>query len=315
MSTAPLYPSFTTTYHHDQYPAIDPRQPALDCSGKYIFITGGGSGIGQAIAIAFAQAHAAGITLLGRTQAPLDATAVTIHQVSNGRTRTFVVLADIMWQPQVASALASATAHFDNHVPDVLVNNAGGLHGVGSLTDVALDDFWRSFELNVKGPLIVAQTYLRANARHSPDAARTVINIPSGAAHLPYAPGACAYATAKLASAKIAEYLHHENPSWNVFNMQPGVVRTNLSKGMTRPLPDSADLAGGLAVWLATQARARVFNGRFLWANWDVDELLAIGEEIQKRDLLTLTLKGWAEDVSAEELKQRAASVAQKSVD
>lgn len=39
---ARLYPSFTPTYHNDQYPAIDPPQPHLDCSSKIVLITGAG---------------------------------------------------------------------------------------------------------------------------------------------------------------------------------------------------------------------------------------------------------------------------------
>lgn len=215
----PLYPSFTPTYHHDQYPTIDPTQPSLSCSGKVILITGGGTGIGKAIALAFAKANAQGIALLGRTQSTLDETADEIRRI-NPATDVFVAVADITLQPQVQAAIDATISHFHTHVPDVLINNAGGLSGRGPLIDVDLTDFWRAFDLNVKGPLTVTQAFLRANRQHSPDTFRTVINIPSGAAHLPYAPNAAAYSCSKLASAKITEYLHHENPSWNVFNMQ-----------------------------------------------------------------------------------------------
>lgn len=306
---APLYPSFTKTYHHNQYPAIDPIQPALNCSKKIVLITGGGRGIGKAIAIAFAQAHAKGIALLGRTKSTLDETAVEIRESTSGGTDVFPVTADIMKQSEVEAAMESTINHFGGRVPDVLVNNAGGLHGIGNLTDVDIDDFMKAFDLNVKGPLTVLQTYLRANRKHSPDTPRTVINLPSGAAHLPYAPTACAYGTSKLANSKITEYVHHENPTWNVFNMQPGVVATDLARQVGRKAPDSPELPAGFAVWLAAHPNARELNGKFVWANWDVNELLEMKDEIQKKDLLTLTLKGWADDLNAEELKRRAASV------
>ncbi|KAK5730573.1 hypothetical protein LTR15_000510 [Elasticomyces elasticus] len=308
MAPPPLYPSFTSTYHSDQYAAIDPAQPSLDCSNNTVLVTGAGRGIGKAIAIAFAQANAQGIALVGRTLSSLDDAAKEIKQV-NANVEVVVVTADITDSTQVQAAMDTIVDRFGD-VPGVLVNNAGGLHGMGPLIDADLDDVWKAFELNVKGPLNVTQAYLRAYRTHSPDTPRVVINIPSGAAHLPYAPGAAAYACSKLASAKLTEYLHHENPEWSVFNMQPGVVATDLARKAGRKAPDTPELPAGFAVWLATQPEAKaVLNGRFIWANWDVTELLGRRDEILSKDLLTLTLKGWGEDVSAEEMKRRAVSV------
>lgn len=306
---ATLYPSFTPTYHNDQYPAINPTQPSLECSGRLVLITGAGRGIGKAIAVAFAKAHAQAVVLIGRTKATLEQTAAEVKQASGGSTKVFVATADIVVQSQVEEALDSAIEHFGGRVPDVLVNNAGGIHGIGNLTDVDIGEFMKCFDLNVRGPLTVVQAYLRANRKHSPDTPRTVINLPSGSAHLPYAPTAAAYACSKLANAKMTEYLHHEHPSWNVFNMQPGVVDTDLARAAGRKAPDKPELPAGFAVWLAAHPDARELNGKFVWANWDIDELLEKKVDIQKRDLLTLTLKGWAENENAEDLKQRAASV------
>ena len=306
---APLYPSFTVTYHNDQYPAIDPSQPALDCSNKIIFITGGGRGIGKAIAVAFGKAHAKGIVLVGRTKWTLEESAAEVKQASGGSTDVFTTTADIIVQSQVQEAMDTAIQHFGGSVPDVLVNNAGGILGLGNIVDLEIDELMQCFDLNVKGPLTVVQTFLRANRKLYPDTPRTVINLPSGGAHLPYAPTAAAYSCSKLANAKIMEYVHHENPSWNVFNMQPGVVETDLARSVGRKAPDKPEMPAGFAVWLASNPNARALNGKFIWANWDVNELLEKKDEIQKRDLLTLTLKGWAEDMNAEDLKSRAASV------
>ena len=309
---SPTYPSFTPTYHHDQYPAIDPTQLDLDCSGKIVLITGAGAGIGQAIAVAFAKAHAKAIVLLGRTRSTLEHVAGEVKTASNGKTVAFITTADITSQSQVQAAFDSAIDHFGT-VPDVLVNNAGGLVGIGSLIDVEIDEFMKAFELNVRGPTTVAQTFLRACRKHAQETPRTVINLPSGAAHLPYAPTAASYSCSKLANAKLTEYLYHENPSWNVFNMQPGVVQTELARQAGRKAEDKPELPAGFAVWLAAHPSARELNGRFIWANWDINEVLERREEIQEKDLLTLTLKGWAEDFNAEDLKRRAASVARNA--
>lgn len=115
----PTYPSFTPKYHHDEYPAIDPTQAALDCSQKVVFITGAGSGIGEAIAIAFAKAHAQGVVLLGRTQSTLDHTAEKVKAASDGRTKTLVTVADVTDQTQVQAAMELAIQHFGDRVPDV----------------------------------------------------------------------------------------------------------------------------------------------------------------------------------------------------
>lgn len=296
------YPSFTPTYHHNQYPAIDPTQPSLNCSGKIVLITGGGRGIGQAIAVAFAKAQATGIALLGRTKSALDETAAKVQESSNGKTDAFVVTADFTVKHQVKQAFDSTIEHFGS-VPDVLVNNAGGFAGTGHIGDVDIDEFMKTYEMNVRGPLTVMQTFIQATRKEPQDKPRTIINLPSGAAHIPYAPTMSAYGTSKLANAKLTEYVHHEYPGWNVFNMQPGVVATELARRSGRKAPDAPELPAGFAVWLAASPDARKLNGRFIWANWDINEVLERVDEIEKRGLLLLSLKGWAEEYSDEDLK------------
>lgn len=235
-----------------------------------------------------------------------------MKEASGGKTDVLVVTADIMVQSQVTDAMSSIISHFNGTVPDVLVNNAGGMIGLGTLTNVDIDEFMKAYDLNVRGPLTVLQTYLRANAHHSPDTPRTVINMASGAAHLPFTMTGGSYGSSKLAISKITEYAHHEYPSWNIFNMQPGVVATDLARQAGRQAEDEPELPAGFAVWLAAHPDSRKLNGKFLWASWDINEVLEDVEEIQQRDLLTLTLKGWAEDTNADEMKKTIARVMSK---
>lgn len=303
---APLWPPFTKTYHHEPYPTIVPTQDHLSCKGLTVLVTGAGAGIGRAIAVAFAQAHARGIILLGRTEASLEETADAVRAASDGHTEPLVAVADITKADTVQAAMAKAQQTFSSP-PDILINNAGGMLARGSIADLDLTAFWATYELNVLGTLTVFQAFIRAAQAADADAAaeRTVINIPSGAAHLPYAPGSAAYATSKLASAKLTEYVHHEHRGWRVFNMQPGVVATELARRAGRAGEDVAELPAAAAVWLARDPRARQLNGRFVWANWDVDELLAMGDEIRGDELLTLGLNGWARGFTADDLMAR----------
>lgn len=67
--------SFTKTWHKKPYVAIDPIRPELKASGKFVVVAGGGTGIGKAIAISFAQAGAKTIAILGRRLDKLEAAA------------------------------------------------------------------------------------------------------------------------------------------------------------------------------------------------------------------------------------------------
>jgi len=51
-------------------------------------------------------------------------------------------------------------------------------------------------------------------------------------------------------------------------------------------------LPASFSVWLASP-EARFLKGKFLWANWDVDELKAKAKEIEERNQLSIGLGGW----------------------
>lgn len=52
-----------------------------------------------------------------------------------------------------------------------------------------------------------------------------------------------------------------------------------------------ADLAGDFVVWLASE-EAKFLKGKFIWVNWDVEELKANAKEIESTSLLTIQLEG-----------------------
>ena len=51
-------------------------------------------------------------------------------------------------------------------------------------------------------------------------------------------------------------------------------------------------LPAGFNVWLASP-EARFLKGKFLWANWDVDELKARAKELEESSQLSIGLVGW----------------------
>ncbi|KAE9370003.1 NAD(P)-binding protein [Stipitochalara longipes BDJ] len=279
------YPSFTEISHPSPYPDISPNNPSLSATGKVILITGGGTGIGKAIATAFSEARAAVVILIGRTEAHLKVTQAELSLVTTTKVDYFV--ADIT--DQVTFETAFSTAFHRYGKVDVLVNNAGYLSVHTSLAKSPLEDYWRGFEINIKGPIITTQAFMKIA-----QAGATIINVSSGAAHISYIEGFSGYSAAKLATIKIMEYVQHENPELRVFNINPGFIETNMAKasGLPTEIFDESGLPGAFCVWLASP-ESDFLKGRFLWASWDVKELKAKSEMIKARDLLTIKLSGW----------------------
>jgi hypothetical protein len=61
---------------------------------------------------------------------------------------------------------------------------------------------------------------------------------------------------------------------------------------------DLVSLPASFNVWLASP-EARFLKGKFLWANWDVDELKAQAKEIEASTQLSIGLVGWPFGISS----------------
>ena len=96
--------------------------------GKVALITGGGRGIGQAIARAYA-AEGAKLTLAARTDAELQATAASVRERFGSEVIT--VTTDVTDLAQVENAVGRTLEHFGTL--DVMVNNAGNSGQIGPL--------------------------------------------------------------------------------------------------------------------------------------------------------------------------------------
>src|SRR5262249_29724831 len=156
-------------------------------NARVAIVTGGGSGMGRAIAQGFAQGGAH-VVILGRREAPLRETAEALGP-SVGLRR-----ADVRQRPEVAAAVAEVVARF-GHI-DILVNAAGFVVGVSP--DMPLDEAERNFDetvnTNLKGAFLMAI----AVAPHLTRPGGRIINISSIAAYTGGSGGgAVDYAAAK----------------------------------------------------------------------------------------------------------------------
>ncbi|GAB7335771.1 hypothetical protein MBLNU13_g08060t1 [Cladosporium sp. NU13] len=282
------FPSPTKTWHTATYPSIDPSLPALSSAGKNIVISGGGSGMGPEIAKAFAQSGAASIALLGRTEATLLKTKQQI-EAKYPSTKIATYVADIVSAPALDQALTAHEEAFGKM--HVLVANAGYMSSGRSIVDSDAEDWWTGFEVNVKGNFNLVRAFLP----HAISDA-VVLHTNTAAAHAPYFAGMSGYSASKIAGAKVFEYLHYEYPEMFVLNIQPGVIQTGMTAkaveaGVDLPF-DDANLPASFMVWAASK-EAKFLNGRFVWANWDVDELKAAAAEIEGGNRFTTGLLGW----------------------
>jgi NAD(P)-dependent dehydrogenase (short-subunit alcohol dehydrogenase family) len=119
-------------------------------ASHHALVTGGGRGIGRAIAASLSRAGAT-VTVLGRNRVPLD------EAVASGDAQAAVV-ADVMDQAAVAAAVAKAATR---QPIDILIANAGAAESAPfAKSDAAL--FQRMFDVNVMGVVHAAQAVLPA---------------------------------------------------------------------------------------------------------------------------------------------------------
>jgi 2-keto-3-deoxy-L-fuconate dehydrogenase len=112
-------------------------------NGRVAVVTGGGSGIGQAIALRFA-AHGAAIRVLDLNEA---AAKTTCEKIMDEGGNASAYACDVTHQSQVNAVFAHLFSRERLHI---LVNNAGVSH-IGTVESTSEEDFDRLVQVNVKG--------------------------------------------------------------------------------------------------------------------------------------------------------------------
>lgn len=217
----PHHPSFTSTFHNDPYPSISPIQPSLSCKGRNVFITGGGRGIGRGIAENFLTAGA-NVFLMGRSETILQETCNELAKSCGDTSRVSYKAADILDAAAVRLIIDAGVEKMGSI--DILISNAGYLDAHQPISTSDLNDYWKCFEVNVRGSLTVLQEFLRVAKLGA-----TYINVSSGAAHILRNWGFSAYSSSKMAFARIVEFLSLERPELRLFNVQPGAIKTDMA--------------------------------------------------------------------------------------
>jgi len=138
-------------------------------------VTGGGSGVGRAVALALGRAEWR-VVIAGRRQSALAA-------VCADQTGDFLAVAtDVRFESSVCNLFDQAVARFGRI--DLLFNNAGTAAPNSAVSEVSLDDWSSVIAVNVTGAFLCAQGAIRQMKRQSPRGGR-IINNGSISAHAP----------------------------------------------------------------------------------------------------------------------------------
>jgi NAD(P)-dependent dehydrogenase (short-subunit alcohol dehydrogenase family) len=149
----------TRTVHNKPYPAISPFLPALSQAGRTVLVAGGSTGIGYAIARAFANASASKIILLGRRPDLVTSAASSlIKEVCKSFTGQIIGHAcDIADAASVAALWESLKQ--DGIMIDVLVLNASVFAEKGTILDLGPKVVRKDFQVNVFANLDMSEKF------------------------------------------------------------------------------------------------------------------------------------------------------------
>jgi NADP-dependent 3-hydroxy acid dehydrogenase YdfG len=196
---------------------------------KWVLITGASSGFGAAAALAFA-AEGSKLLLGARRVDKLaqvaeqarqaGASAVHFHKLDVSQTPS--VEAFVAWARQLATSHQSQVVRLD-----VLVNNAGGAHGLEPVAQGKDEDWEAMLQSNVLGLLRVTRAALPLMVGNP---GSSIINIGSVAGHTAYEGGA-AYCAAKAGELQISRTLRLElnGTGIRISTIDPGLAKTEFS--------------------------------------------------------------------------------------
>ena len=156
---------------------------------RVAIVTGAGSGVGRAAALALLDAGYA-VGLAGRRREPLEETAAMAKAG-----KPLIVPTDVT-DPEAVAALFTKVGQAFGHL-DVLFNNAGGGLQSTDFGDVTYEQWQKVIAVNLNGMFLCANAAYRMMRAQSPRGGR-IINNGSISAHTPR-PGSAPYTTTKHA--------------------------------------------------------------------------------------------------------------------
>jgi 3-oxoacyl-[acyl-carrier protein] reductase len=199
--------------------------------GRAVVITGGGGGIGRAIA-KVALTCGARVSLWDKSDGALQEAEATLEAAVHGRIVRRVV--DVTREEEVTAALAADVAAYDGRI-DAFVNNAGILGEVAPLWETDPSQFRRVIDVNLIGAYLCLRAVLRQMRNQAATPMRGhVVNVASiqGKEGMPRAG---AYSASKAALIALTKTAGKETAELaiTVNAITPAAAETSMAKGLT----------------------------------------------------------------------------------
>lgn len=188
---------------------------------KVALITGGGRGIGKAIALAYAR-EGAKLAICARTASEIEETAKEIKALGAD---CIPVVCDVSLEEPVSKLIKTVQEHFGRI--DILINNAGVMTRPVPIAELEIKKWDYTIAVNLRGPFLVAKAILPLMMRQKYG---SIINLSSMIGRGAYA-NFGAYAVSKWGIEGFTQTLAAEVRSYNirVNSVEPGMVATKMT--------------------------------------------------------------------------------------
>jgi short-subunit dehydrogenase len=230
-----------------------------------IVITGASSGIGQALAMAYARLYSARcqLALIGRNQSAL---ALLQTQVVAIGSHAHVYVADVRNAERMHSIAEAVLTHLGT--PHVVIANAGVSRGTLTEFEEDVPAFQAVFDTNVMGLVHTFQPFVTAMKKAAEQGERAQLVGIASVAGIRGLPGSGAYSASKAAAITYLESLRVEMQLYGikVTTIAPGYIRTPMTAINTYPMPFLMDAD----VFAHNALRAIAAKRRFTIIPWQM---------------------------------------------
>lgn len=201
-------------------------------AGFSALVTGGGSGIGLSCARRLA-ADGATVTLAGRSEDRLRAAVEAVEAVAAAGARVQHVPTDVTDEASV-EALVAAAAALTGRL-DGIVSSAGGSETIGPITQIDVEAWRRTVDLNMTGTMLTIKHGARVMARQGGGSIVAISSIAGTVTHRWFGAYGPAKAGLEMLCAVAADELGASGVRVNT--VRPGLTRTDLVEAITAPGP------------------------------------------------------------------------------